>query len=453
MSTNIFIKENQSFSEVRSILKNVLNIDDFADVSSSIFQKVYNNKVGYFIFKNDENFFNIFILPKHLSPSKDKDSELKVIQYFIEYLKIHYKLKSKYKKYFNETSIKSALELTFESNHPFCNAQDIEQIIFYRYEYFLLHIKQFFNQHKSTQRELIPYSSQTIRYQFDLTKNIVELDKTKIHQKKDKDFIYSEIANIAYAAIKLFMNTKLDLMDENITNKNNLIKLSKQIQLLLRRRFNVSSSNRITLSKLISNQSRKYFKKKAKFLILYENILALFGIENILDENTKKNITRNLHSETFVLDPSLLYEWYVYDTLKDLSSTTRENFSVFFDKQEGTGKTYKLSGDKNRTNISSNPDFILQKDENIYIIDAKWKVIDDANIDLNDMLKLKRDVEVRNLGSNVYAGLIYCSIDKTRMIQEFLNNNINATFSFYAIKISFSQHSFSLKQFKQIAIK
>jgi hypothetical protein len=453
MSQNIFITENQDLNTVRENLENRLNVNDFSVVSKEIFEKVYNNKVGYFIFKSGEEFFKIFILPKHLNVPKDMSSEQKVIQEFIEYFKIHYRLQSKYKKYSNNISIKSVIELVFENDHPIYKAQDIEQFVFYKCEHFLLHIKQFFERHKSTRKKLTPYSSQTIKYQFDLAKNIVELDKTKIHQKKYKNFIYSEIANITYAAIKLFVNNKVELMEEHNTNKEYLMKLSKEIQLLLRKKFNAKSSNRLTLPQLTSTKTHKYFKKKQNFLTLYGNILALFGIENILDESVYKDINRNLFSETYFLDPALLYEWYIYDVLKHSNLVNNDGYYIALDKNEGTCKEYRLQGDFNKTSITSYPDLIITKSKDIYIIDVKWKKVDNKSIELNDMLKLKRDAEARISDGNVYAILIYFSIEQNRKIQEFLHGDKNPSFSFYATKISFSNNSFSLEKFNELAIQ
>lgn len=453
MTENIFIGELEELMAVLHKLSHKLDANEFENISREIFRKKYNNKVGYLIFKSDEKLFKIFVLPKHInSIPLNKNEEREIIKEFVDYLKIHYKLQQKYSKYRNDTSVNSIIELAFDGTNNIYGSQDVEHFIFYRYETLLLNIKKFFSSHKSTRKELVAYASQTIKYKFDLAKNIKELDKTKIHQIRHENIIYSNIAKIVYAAIKLFMNSRVELLGEHVIQKKLLMKLSKEIQLLLRQKFNVDSSDRITLPQLISTKTYKLFKKKTSFHELYSNTLSLFGIENILDDGVSKEINTNIISEAFFIDPALLYEWYIYDIFRDSNFVKEEGFSIAFDKNEGTGKVYKINGDKNRTSISSNPDFILKKDKNIYVIDAKWKIIDSSPIELNDMLKLKRDVETRSSDGNVYAILIYFSVGENRTIQEFLHNEINSTFSFYATQISFTHNSFNLEQFKQVAI-
>lgn len=453
MTENIFISELDEIGFIRKKLYTKLEFDKFESISEEIFRKKYNNKIGYLIFKSNEKLFKIFILPKHIDSNPlTSTEEQEIIKEFVNYLKIHYKLQKKYPKYRNDISIDSIIELVFNGITNTKNAQDIEYIMFYRYEALLLNIKKFFSNHKSTHKELAGYTSQTIKYKFDLAKNIKELDKTKIHQIKHKDIIYSEIAKILYAAIKLFLNHRVELLDEHLEQKKLLIKLAKEIQLLLRKKFNVNSSHRITLSQLISTKTYKIFKKTLLFRELYSNTLSLFGIENILDDGVFKEVNTDIDNESFFIDPALLYEWYVYDTLKYSSFVIEEGFSIAFEKNEGTGKAYKIQGDKHRTSISSNPDILMKKDRDTYVIDAKWKIIDESSIGLNDMLKLKRDAEIRSLDANVYAILIYFSIGEDRMIQEFLHNDTTSTFSFYATQISFLENCFHPQQFKQVAI-
>lgn len=453
MTENIFISESDELGAIRKKLFKKLDIDTFESISEEIFRKKYNNKVGYLIFKSHEKLFKIFVLPKHINSTPlNAIEEQEISKEFVDYLKIHYVLQQKYTIYKNDTSVNSITKLALDGTNNLESTQNIEYFIFYRYETLLLNIKKFFSSHKSMRKELTGYTSQTIKYKFDLAKNIKEFDKTKIHQIRHKHIIYSDIAKIVYAAIKLFMNSKIELLGEHVTQKKTLMKLSKEIQLLLCQKFNVDSSNRITLSQLLSTKTYKLFKKKQSFLQLYANTLSLFGIENILDDGISKEVN-NITSEALFVDPALLYEWYVYDVLSNSSYVLEKDFSIAFDKNEGTNKGYHIKGDYKRTTIASNPDFILTKDKDIYVIDAKWKVINDLPIDLNDMLKLKRDAETRSLEGNVYAVLIYFSIGEDRAIQEFLHNEINPTFSFYATQISFTHNSLNLEQFEQVAIK
>lgn len=454
MSKNVFIGENQEQSVVYDSLVDILDTVELRRVAKSIFSEVQNNKVGYFIFKDGDIFFKIFVLPKHIKLPDEGSDELETIKKLIEYMKIHYRLQNSYPKYRNDgIQVETAIELTFDSHHAIYQAQNLEQLIFYKYESLLLSIKKFFDNHKAVKKELTQYASQTIRYKFDLAKNIRELDKTRIHQKKYKSIIYSDIANIAYGAIKLFLNNKVELMDEEASNKQALIKLSKDIQTVLQQKFNVDSSNRITLPRLIGSKTYRYFKKKAIFMPLYSNILALFGIENIFDEVSDKDINRNTKTEALLIDPALLYEWYVYDQIKHSRLIQEEGYSIASDKNEGTAKSYIIKGDYRNEEVTSNPDIIVSKDNEAYIIDVKWKRIDKKPVALNDMLKLKRDTEIRSLDANVYAILIYNSIEKDRVVTEYLFDGEVPTFIFYATQMPYAaNNTFNIDNFNTIAI-
>jgi len=437
MTLNIFIGENEDQHTVYKRLEGIIDTQHLADV---IFSKSSNNKIGYYLFRDQEKYFKIYVLPKHIAlpPLEENGNYTEVIRQFIDYLKTHYYLQKKYSKYSNDTTtVDTLLELSFEHEHALYSVQDdIEELTVHKLEYLLKNIEDFFKAHRSTKRKLISYTSQTIKHRFDLAKNIKEPDKTKIHQKKYEDFIYSEIANIAYSAIKLFMHNKLSLI-ENKTARQKLSAISIRIQKLLKQSFRADSSKRLSLAVLASNKVYKHFKKKKSFLQLYANILSLFGIERFFDDSNHVDLNRNIKSDAFFLDPSLLYEWYVYDQLQKTPFFATGNYLIHMDKDAGTGITYTIHKEKSNEDIeiTSNPDIVIEDKatNHLYIIDAKWKLTEKSS--LNDVLKLKRDCEVRNKNHTTFALLIYPDT-KEDLFKEYLYNNEASTFSYYIKQVS-----------------
>lgn len=59
------------------------------------FKKANNNYVGYYLFEYKDDYYKIFILPKHIPKPKHYYEEIDVIKKFIEYLKIYYRIKIK----------------------------------------------------------------------------------------------------------------------------------------------------------------------------------------------------------------------------------------------------------------------------------------------------------------------------------------------------------------------
>jgi len=388
----LFIGENESKAAVYERFNGLFDSRFLID---AVFNKSSNNKVGYYLFRDNGQYFRIFVLPKHLKIPKDKSEEKETILHFLEYL-----------------GILSAVEL-------------------------------FFKKHRAAKRKLVSYTSQTIRHRFDLKRNIKEPDKTKIHQLRHEDIIYSELANITYGALKLFVHNKLSLIkDESI--RENLLKHTREIQRSLKRTFRVESGKRITPYMLVSSRVSRHFRKKQSFVQLYVNILSLFGMENFFEEDTPVDLNRDIRSEAFFLDPALLYEWYTYDTIKKRLHTEEERYTISLDKYQGTAvsyKQYRSDRQEKPSEKTSNPDItVLDTETNrLYVIDAKWKFLNGGDPELSDILKLKRDCEARKEKEySVHALFLYPDAGEV-LFKEHLNTQTIPTFSFYTRSISFSE--------------
>lgn len=434
---NIFISENESKDKIFDELTSILDIQKFKNEVSDIFKKANNNYVGYYLFEDKDDYYKIFILPKHIPKPKHYYEEIDVIKKFIEYLKIYYKLKSKYDKYEpNSLNLKSSFELSFDSNTNNYSAQDIEQFIFYKYQSLLIDILRFFDTHKAHKRIKKEYISQTIKYNLNLTKNIKEPNKTKIHQDKIDEIIFSQIATITFGVISLFNRTKLNLVQEKEL-QNDLYKLTTKIKNILQKKYQIEKGFDLTINKLLSSKILKCFRKKKESLNLYINLLSIFGVENFYDESENKQINRTINSESLFIRPEKLYEWFVYDKLKEKYFS--ESYEIYKDGfYDSTTIMYILDEKK----VKSNPDLILKHNDKLFVIDVKWKNIGDNIPDIYDILKLKRDTEVRlSQSKNIYSILIYPNVTE-RLILEYLVENKESTFNLYTRRIEISMDSF-----------
>lgn len=448
---NIFISENDEKDEVFDRLVDILDIKKLRVALKDVFKKVYNNWVGYYTFKDEDTYFKIFVLPKNIiMPKKDdKEDETRAIKEFIFYLQKYYELQVKYPAYNSSNlELKSIVNFSFDSQSN-SNGQELEPFVFYKYQVFLKHITNFFKTHKSLQRVKTNYTSQTIKHRFDLMKNIKEIDKTKIHQQKYEDIIYSQMATLAYGAIKLFLRQKIESF-ENDKNKKELLALSYELQNLLKKRFKADKSFNLSLHKLTSTKIAKVFKKKQTHKALYQNILALFGLENFFDEQSNKEINHNIESNAMFLRPEILYEWYVYDYIH--SDKIHELYSekVYLRSDENKKSYFIYKDDLRISSRKSEPDIIVDKNDNKIILDVKWKQLKTVEIEedgefsyktktlnMQDVLKLQRDARVHKATE---AYLVFLSLPKGTNGREFkvkYDENEEVIFTFKMLEIPF----------------
>ena len=416
----IFISENDSVD----ILLKKLNLADKSKKAfgefEKVFNKAYNSQVGYFFFENGGRYYKIFILPKHIAFPFIEDKSEEAIKNFINYITLYYKLRSKYPDYNAGESIKGIKEVSFDTFDD-KKADSLEKFHYFKYLYVIKGIENFFRQHKSYTREKKDYRSQTIKHRLNLQKNIRELDKTKIHQEKIEDVVYSRMATVAYGAIKLFARRKINFLFQSEVSKvlgDELHAKTSSLQYFLQKKFRVDNGNTTTLSKLVSLRTQKSFSKREVHKELYYNILSLFGVENFFENSENRDVNR-IESESLFFDPALMYEWYVYDWLKQDYCRIKSLFGVEPDdiylRMKENEKLYFLK-DKHGQKMSersSIPDIVIAFDSSkkYIVVDAKWKILEkiysteidgaggekkkkEKTLNMSDVLKLERDYRV-----------------------------------------------------------
>ena len=408
MIQTIFLKESEK-DIFHSLQNQGIDTSKFEHHFIDLFNKIYNNEVGYYIFQQDGQIYKIIILPKMIdekSPTVQKE--------FVDYLLHYHRVNNKYKFDTTKQIANSLLSLAFEENNQDENNSHnpIEEFEYYKYKSILESIEVFFKRHKNYKKVQVDYRSQDIKYKLNLLKNIKELDKTKIHQTQSIEMMYSQIATITHGALKLFAKRRIDII-KDVQYKKQLIQETKKVISFIAKKYPIDKNYKFSLSKLNNSKTTKVYSKKSDTKLLLVDIKSLFGFEQMYeDNNLYVNNRYDLTTTSFFIDPILFYEWYVYDILKDFASTN--NYKILFDKDKDNKTiikyelvSQKFEKDKDRT---SNPDYILIDEEKKIkiVLDAKWKNIEKlGDIKSSDFLKLKHDASLFENSYKTIPYLIY----------------------------------------------
>jgi hypothetical protein len=432
----IFLKESEE-NIFQALQNQGIDTTRFEHHFIDLFHKMYNNEVGYYIFEQDEQIYKIIILPKTIdekSPTAQKE--------FVNYLLHYHRVNNKYN--FDKTKQipNSLLSLAFEENNQDENNSHnpIEEFEYYKYKSILESIEAFFKRHKNYKKVQVDYKSQDIKYKLNLSKNIKELDKTKIHQVQSIDVMYSKIATITFGALKLFAQKRIDIIKDELYKKQLMQEIKKALNFITKK-YSIDKNYNFSLAKLNDLSTTKVYSKKNDTKQLLVDIKSLFGFEQMYQDNeVHVNNRYDLTTTSFFINPSTFYEWYVYDILED---TLAHQFSILFDKHKEIRKQTKTryhvtsisDSDKKR---NSKPDYILIDEEKKIkvVLDAKWKNIDKlSKIESEDFLKLKLDTDLLN--NNDYTTIPYLIYPNYPNENDHINiaKEDNQYFNFGVIKI------------------
>jgi hypothetical protein len=435
---NIFINENEDVFEVfdkYGVDYNKKLVRHLRFISS----KQSNNYIGYYQFKTDDTYYKLYVLPKTAPRVEDVNENKKS---FINLLKIYFKLKGKYPQIETKEIFDNIIDFGFDNKKDYENSDDIEYFIEYKYLHALNIINDFFRKHNRSILKEVDFISQSVKHKLHLSKNILELDKTKIHQTKKIPFTYSKFAIITIACLKYFLKKDIDKRTKSIT---------KKLLLRLNHKYKMDNIFNFTISQVTNKKTTKLFKTNEQ-KELYTSLMNLIGIENYFEDTKSQNIFKLHHQHSIFFRPEKLYEWIVYDYIK-------EKYTELEVKKE-PNKEYIVKKASIERKIGSYPDIVVSDNEKtkLYIIDAKWKVLGDQLPDQADILKLKRDCEVRRTdGREIYAILIYPQQNSDlQFYEEYLDdiNEHDASFRFYSKTLSANGlNNFDLNNVISIAIE
>ena len=246
-------------------------------------------------------------------------------------------------------------------------------------------VERFFKKHKNSLVKEKRFYSQNIRHQFDLKRNILEADKSKIHQRKKEPYLYSKLAIISVEVLHYFLKHK--------SRDREAKKLKNQIEA----KYNLESYS-FKPKEISSKKVLKLFKSSDE-KELYLALLTLLGVESYFEDNSYKEMLKLHNQHAHFFRPEDLFEWIVYDRLvKDYGKEAVKMKTAY---------RYKIA---NQVRIAE-PDFIVTYRDETIVIDAKWKVLEtETKISFDDIAKLLRD---KILAKATKAMLVYPKIGFT----------------------------------------
>jgi uncharacterized protein (UPF0335 family) len=437
MSETIFLKENEK-DIFQALQEQGIDTKVFEHRLAHLFNRVYNNYVGYYVFKQDAKIYKLIVLPKTIKKSDQAEKA------FVNYLLHYYRLNAVYSFDEEKQVSNSLLSLAFEKNNEEKKShKPLDEFEFYKYGAILEAIEKFFKRHKNYKRIQKDYVSQSVKYKLNLKRNIKELDKTKIHQTQREDVVYSIMATVTFNALKLFLAHRLEHLEESY--KTELIQETNRLKNFLLKKYNIDKGYNLTLANLQGFKIEKIFSKTDETKHLLVGIKSLFGFEQMYNDNVVSVENRyDLETTSLFIDPIKFYEWYVYDILKKYADANGK--TIEFDKQEKTTTLYHINQHKK----SSNPDYILtDKEQNIKIvIDAKWKNVNKfGDIESSDYLKLKFDTFLlEKKGYGIIPYLIYPNIGiEERKFNMLLDESSIFNFNTLEVDMEFEKHGNSLE--------
>jgi hypothetical protein len=375
----IFVNENENIFEACTKQGISVDIKHLGFIST----KANNNYIGYYQFLQDEVYYKIYILPK-TTPRVENDEENR--RNFITLLSKYYELKNRYSSIKPTTKNRNVVDFALESEKEKNRSDELDDFIAYKYRKTLQNIEKFFKKHKNLLVKEKKFYAQSIKERFDLKRNILEADKSKIHQRKKEPYLYSKHAIISVEVLHYFIKHK---------GKN---REAKKLKNRIEAKYKVESYHFKT-KEITSKKVLKLFKSSDE-KELYLALLTLLGVESYFEDNSYKEMLKLHHQHAHFFRPESVFEWKVYDYLLKSSEFTALHYEgLHADK---TKTEFFLKSEEHSKRYSSNPDLIGEKEGESYIIDAKWKLLDEPQE--GDIQKLARDAKIRGFKRGI---LIY----------------------------------------------
>lgn len=417
LTRTFFFNENEKKENIYKVIGvDKKSIEKYIETIAS---KAYNNKIGYFQFYNnqEEVYYKVYIMPKIYKVEENEhnscgDCSKKFIDFFRHYYRIVGKYRiSKHQDEFEGNisdlsyrSEESAKELASD------DITDVDDFIVHNYMDSLSIIESFFTKHKKQILVEQKFHSQSIQSKLNIGKNILDPNKSNVHQIKKVPMVYSNIAVITMEVLAYFVNVKIEHFS-NTDKSRALRRKASKIQVSLKQRFTKNHNLTFKLSELLLRKTSKLFEKNNEYKLVYKALLKLAGKEHYYSDNIYREVQKQDEMISIFFQPEKLYEWILYDALLD----STEFDEVLKDGKDDIKIKYELVPAYTDKMYSSEPDLVVKKDVNKYPVDAKWKILNkkDDKFD-NDIAKLRRDAMIRGVNKGY---LVYPKIDESSKFQ------------------------------------
>jgi len=413
-----FFNENSKKSTINKVLGS--SAKELEEYIKTITKMKSGNKIGYFQFQYKETYYKFYIMPKiHKVEEQECDDCREYKIQFINFFKHYYRLVGKYDidKYSDELE-GNISDLSYRSEDGVKelasdSIEDVDDFIVHNYNDSLSVIESFFTKHNNQILVEQKFQSQSIQSKLDIRRNIVEPNKSNVHQTKKVPMIYSNIAVIAMEVLNYFVNTKIKNFSDTDRSRE-LKRKANKIQNSLKQKFPNSYDLSFKIKEILLRKISKQFDKNNEYKLLYKALLKLTGKEHYYNGDVYREIQKEDEMVSLFFQPEKLYEWILYDEL--VTNKLFDYDEVLKDGKDNVKLPFELvpAYDSKKT-YSSEPDLVIVKNGKQYPVDAKWKVLQtkSASFD-NDIAKLRRDAKIRGVNKGY---LIYPKIDEDSKFQ------------------------------------
>ncbi len=413
MTRTFFFNENSKSSTIKSILDNVdTELEKYID---TITKMKSGNKIGYFQFQHNDIYYKFYIMPKiYQVEEKECNNCTEYKEQFIKFFKHYYRLVGKYdiEKYSDELD-GNISDLSYHSQDSAkelaTDAESVDDFIVHNYNDSLSVIERFFTKHKKQILVEQNFQSQSIKSKLDIRRNMIEPNKSSVHQTRKVPMIYSNIAVIAMEILHHFIDIKI--RNFSATTKSKILKRkANKIHNTLKQKFSNNHDLTFKISELLQRKTSKLFEKNHEYKAVYKALLKLTGKEHYYNGDVYREIEKEDEMISIFFQPEKLYEWILYDEL--VSNKIFAYDEVLKDGKDDIKKPFELIPAYDGQNkYSSEPDLVVVKGDGEYPVDAKWKVLKTKNAAFdNDIAKLRRDAKIRGVNKGY---LIYPKIDES----------------------------------------
>ena len=417
MTRTFFFNENSKSSTIKNILGDVDT--DLKKYIDTITKMKSGNKIGYFQFQYNDYYYKFYIMPKiYKVEEKECDNCIEYEKQFINFFKHYYRLVGKYdiEKYSDELD-GNISDLSYNSQESAkelaTDAESVDDFIVHNYNDSLSVIERFFTKHKKQILVEQDFESQSIKSKLNIRRNMIEPNKSSVHQTRKVPMIYSNIAVIAMEVLHYFIDMKIRNFSAN-TKSMALKRKANKIQNTLKQKFSNNHDLTFKVSELLQRKTSKLFERNHEYKDVYKALLKLTGKEHYYNGDVYREIQKEDEMISIFFQPEKLYEWILYDKL--VSNKIFDYDEVLKDSKDDVKKPFELIPTYDgKKKYSSEPDLIVVKDNKEYPVDAKWKILKTKNAAFdNDIAKLRRDAKIRGLNKGY---LIYPKIDESSKFQ------------------------------------
>lgn len=389
-----YIHENTNIGDIRG-----LHVP--REALKQIQRNSNNNLIGAYQFVTEDGGNDtIVIVPKFCDIYNSSSADMELL--FVQYMSLYRGLV--------EEGYKGKRQLDDNIRDFNLNdVTDLDRAMKLKYQQSLKEIKRFFHSHKSVSTKRNNFHSSSISNAIDIKKNILEINKSKIHQYNEVEFNYSEIANVAYACLNHFRKQILPMLGARETIDKEIKQLSGLLKRHVVKRFKIDNKY-FQIHSLVRPNIRKLFKNSSDKNKLYTNLLTLVCGDTI--DSSDKKITKLI---SLYFSPEIMFEMHVERLLNQSSDYSVKNQPIIQSNLQLISEDSQDSESKVLFTHDNRPDHLVSINDSdlVIVLDSKWKKITSySQIVETDVLKLVRDrraistkEEYKN--KRVIQGLVY----------------------------------------------